>query len=90
MHVCFTQIKERVAAAPGYSLLAEAESCAVSVVIGRLCSRRSRYKLCTKRDKCFCGYSCGYQRPFLVNRFVTFLRLENNTATSEKYPSRVL
>ena len=32
MHVCFTQIKERVAAAPGYLLLAKAVSCAVSVV----------------------------------------------------------
>ena len=32
MHVCFTQIKKRVAAAPGYSLLAKAVSCAVSVV----------------------------------------------------------
>ena len=25
MHVCFTQIKERVVAAPGYSLLAKAQ-----------------------------------------------------------------
>ena len=32
MHVCFTQIKERVAAAAGYSLLAKAVSCAISVV----------------------------------------------------------
>ena len=32
MHVCFTQIKERVAAALGYSLLAKAVSSAVSVV----------------------------------------------------------
>ena len=32
MHVCFTQIKERVAAAPTYSLLAKAVSCTVSVV----------------------------------------------------------
>ena len=32
MHVCCTQMKERVAAAPGYLLLAKAVSCAVSVV----------------------------------------------------------
>ena len=32
MHVRFTQIKERVAAAPGYLLLAKAVSCAVSVI----------------------------------------------------------
>ena len=32
MHVCFTQIKERVAAAPGYSLLGKAISFIVSVV----------------------------------------------------------
>ena len=50
-------------------LLAKAVSCAVSVVKRRSCSRRwSRYKLCKKRDNCFCRYSCGYQRPFLVNR----------------------
>ena len=42
------QIKERVAAAPGYLLLAKAVSCTVSVVKGRLCSKRSRYKPCTK------------------------------------------
>ena len=65
----------KVAAAPGYSLLAKAVSCAISVVNGRSYSRRSCYKPCTKRDKCFCGHSCGYQWPFLVNRFVTFLRL---------------
>ena len=73
-----------MAASSGYTLLAKAVSCAVSVVKDRSCSRRSRYKLCTKREKCFCGYSCGYQWPFLVNRFVTFLRLENDNATSEK------
>ena len=33
------------------------------------CSRQSPYKPYTKWDK----YSCGYQRPFLVNWFVTFL-----------------
>jgi len=66
MHIRFTQIKERVAAAPDYSLLAKAVSCAVSVVKGWLCSRQSRYKPCTKRNKCFCGYLCGYQRPYLV------------------------
>ena len=32
MHVCFTQIKERVAAASGYSLLPKAIMSAVSVV----------------------------------------------------------
>ena len=52
MHVHFTQIKERVAAAPGYLLLAKAVSRAVSVVKGGLCSRRSCYKPCTKVDKC--------------------------------------
>ena len=57
MHVRFTQIKERVAAATGYLLLAKALLCAVSVVEGRSCSKRSRYKPCTKRGKCFCGYS---------------------------------
>jgi len=60
-----------VAVAPEYSLLAKAVSCTVSVVKGQSCSRRSCYKPCTKRDKCFCGYSCGYQRSFLVNGFVT-------------------
>ena len=70
----------RVAAAPGYSLLAkQAVSCAISVVKGWSCSRWSRYKPCTKRDKCFCAYSCGYQRSFSVNWFVTFLRLEKLT-----------
>jgi len=43
-------------AASGYLLLAKAVSCAVSVVKGGSCSRRSRYKPCTKRNKCFCGY----------------------------------
>ena len=33
------------------------------------CTRRSRYKPSTKGDK----YFFGYQRPFLVNPFVTFL-----------------
>ena len=67
MHVRFTQIKERVTAAPGYSLLAKAVSSAVSVA--KATNR-------VRRDKCFCGYSCGCQWPFLVNRFVTSLRLE--------------
>ena len=31
MHVRFTQIEERVVAAPGYSLLAKTVSCAISV-----------------------------------------------------------
>ena len=88
MHVRFTQIKERVAAVPGYLVLAKAVLRAVSVVKGRLCSRRNRYKQCTKSDKCFCGYSCGYQQPSLVNRL--FYVWKNDTATSEKYPSRVL
>ena len=44
MHVRFAQIKERVAPAPGYLLLAKAVLCAVSVVNGRLCSKRSCYK----------------------------------------------
>ena len=41
MHVRFMQIKKRVAAAPCYSLLAKAVSCAVSVIKGRSCSRQS-------------------------------------------------
>ena len=40
-----------MAASPGKSLFGKTLSCAVSVV--KLCSRRSHYKLCTKRDKCF-------------------------------------
>ena len=66
--------KGESAAAPG-SLLAKAVSCTVSLVKGQSCSRRSRYKMCTKRDKCF----CGYQRSFLVNRFVTFSTFEKMT-----------
>jgi len=50
VQVHFTQIKEGVAAAPGYSLLTKAVLCAVSVVKGQPCSRRSHYKPCTKRD----------------------------------------
>ena len=46
MHVRF--LKERVAAAPGYLLLAKAVSCAVSVVKGLSCSRQRCYKPCTK------------------------------------------
>ena len=76
MHVCFTQIKERVSAALGYSLLAKTVSCAVSVVIGRSCSRRSRYKPCTKRDKCFCGYSWDYQQPLFGKSICYFSTFE--------------
>ena len=66
MHVRFTQIKERVSVAPGNSLLAKAVSCAVSVV---------------KADHVQGGAATSHvrreisisERPFLVNRFVTFL-----------------
>ena len=40
-----------MAAAPGYLLLAKAALCAVSVVKGGSCSRRSHYKPCMKRYK---------------------------------------
>ena len=46
MHVCFTQIKKRVAAALGYSLLAKAVMSAVSVVK----ADRVQGGVCTKRD----------------------------------------
>ena len=46
MHVCFTQIKERVAAASGYSLLAKAGTSAVSVVK----ADHVQGGVCTKRD----------------------------------------
>ena len=76
MHVCFTQIKERVAAAPGYSLLAKAVLCTVSVVNSPIVFKVEPLQTVYEESKCFCGYSCRYQLPFLVNRFVTFLRLE--------------
>ena len=80
MHVRSMQIKERVAAAPDNSLLAKAVSCAVSVV---------------KADRVQGGAATNHvrreisisERPFLVNRFVTFVGLyvwKNDTATSEK------
>ena len=75
-----------MAAASGYLLLAVL--CTISIVKSRLCSRQSCYKACTKREKCFCGYLCGYQRPFLVNHFhklLPFHVCKNDTATSEKY-----
>ena len=81
MLVHITQIKKRVAAALGYSLLAKAVLCAVSVVKGGLCSRPSRYKPCTKSNKCFCGYSCGYKWPFLAD-LLPFHIWKNDTATS--------
>ena len=60
------QIKERVAAASGYSLLAKAVSCAVSVVEvdhvqGRATTNHVRREI---------SISVAYQRPFLVNTFL--------------------
>ena len=52
MHVCFTQIKEREAAALGYSLLAKAVMRAVSVVSAVSVVKADRVQggACTKRD----------------------------------------
>ena len=60
MHVRFTQIKERVTAAPGNSLLAKAVSCAVSVV---------------KADRVQSGAATSHVRweISISERFVTFL-----------------
>ena len=59
MHVRFTQIKERVAAAPGYLLLAKAVLCAVSVVKGGSCSRQTRYKPCISVSVATCVATNG-------------------------------
>ena len=65
-NVRFTQIKERVSAAPGDSLLAKALSCAVSVVKADRFKVEPLETMYDRNDK----YFCGYQRPFLVNRYV--------------------
>ena len=62
-----------MAAAPGYSLHAKAVSCAVSVVKGRSCSRRSRYKPCTNREiSVSVPTRVATNGLFLVNRFCYF------------------
>ena len=59
-----------MAAAPGYSLLAEAVSCTVSVVKAD-CVPGGASTNRVRREVNIIFY--GYQRPFLVNQFVTFL-----------------
>ena len=67
MHV---RLKKRVAAAPGYSLLAKAVSCAVSVVKGGVATNRVRREISVSVPT-----RVATNGP-LVNRFVPFLRLE--------------
>ena len=86
LHVHFTQKKGESGCS---SELAKAVSCAVSIEKGQSCWRRSHYKPCTKIDKCFCAYLCGYQRPFLVNRLTPFYVWKNDTVMSEKYVRKV-
>ena len=70
MHVRFMQINERMAVALGDSLLAEVVSCAVSVVMAD-CVQGGPATNCVRMEVSI--IFCGYQWPFLVDRFVTFL-----------------
>ena len=64
------RINERMAVAPGDLLLAKVVSCAVSVVkVDCVQGRAATNSVQMEVSIIF----CGYQRPFLVNRFVTFL-----------------
>ena len=60
------QIKERVAAASGYSLLPKAVSCAVSVVKADHVQGRAT----TNHVQREISISVAYQQPFLVNTFM--------------------
>ena len=75
--------KERVAAAPCYLLLAKAVSCAVSVVKGGSCSRRSCYKPCTEISVCVATRVAANGLWWQIN-LLPFYVCKNDTGTSEK------
>ena len=66
------QIKERVAAASGYSLLAKAVMSAVSVVK----ADRVQGRATTNHVRREISISVAYQQPFLVNTFCLTVCLE--------------
>ena len=68
MHVHFTQIKERVTAAPGDSLLVKVLPCAISVVKAD-CVQGRAVTNHVQRDK----YLCGYQPHKYLSLGITFL-----------------
>ena len=63
---------------------------AVSCAVSDEKADRVQGGVATNRVRREISVSVATNGSFLVNRFVTFLHLENDTATSEKYPSRVL
>ena len=90
MHARFTQIKERVAAAPGYLLLPKAVMNAVSVVKTDCVQGETTTNRVRRAMSVSVATHVATNNPFWQIDLSPFHVWKNDTSTSEKYPSRDL